>query len=327
MADIDSSNGDFAMRLVMMGTGPFAVPTLRALVASQHQVLGVVSRPARVRAKEPLPPMHQVTIELGLDLWTPQSINLAESIDRLAALNADLLVVCDYGEILRPGALAATRLGGINLHGSLLPKYRGAAPVQWAVMNGDEVTGVSVIHMTPGLDAGPILAQKSLAVDPDETAGELEARLAPLGAEVVLQVVEQLETDSASPIPQANEAVTKAPRLTKRQGWLDWSLPARQLKFRVRGLHPWPRAFTYWQVGDRPAMRVNIDRVALDERPIGGASPGELLEGDGRFVVATGQGAMEIVLIQPAGKRVMTGEEFLRGYGRGRLVPGDEAIG
>jgi methionyl-tRNA formyltransferase len=271
--------------------------------------------------------MHQVALELGLPLWTPESINLPESIEELQTLSADLLVVCDYGEILRPGALAATRLGGINLHGSLLPKYRGAAPVQWAVLNGDTETGVSVIHMTPGLDAGPILAQKSLAIDPDETAGELEERLAPLGATAVLEVVEQLATDSAAPLPQQSTAATKAPRLSKQQGWLDWSLPAKNLKFRVRGLHPGPRAYSFWQVGDRPPLRVNIDRVAHTDLPTGTSRPGEPVAAEARLVVATGEGALEIVEIQPAGKRVMSGAEFLRGYQGGRFVPGDEAIG
>lgn len=327
MADDGQEMFDQTLRLVMMGTGPFAVPTLRALVDSEHQVLTVVSRPARVRAKEPLPPMHQVALELGLPLWTPESINLPESIEKLETLGADLLVVCDYGEILRPGALAAARLGGINLHGSLLPKYRGAAPVQWAVLNGDNESGVSVIHMTPGLDAGPILAQKSLAIDPDETAGELEARLAPVGATAVLEVVEQLANDSASPLPQQSAAVTKAPRLTKQQGWLDWSLPARHLKHRVRGLHPWPRAFSFWQVEGRPPLRVNIDRVALTDLAIDETRPGEPLLGEGRLAVATGEGALEILEIQPAGKRVMTGAEFLRGYQGGRFVPGDQAVG
>lgn len=315
------------MRLVMMGTGPFAVPTLRALAESRHELLAVVSRPARVRSKEPLPPMHQVAQELGLELWTPASINLPESIDRLTALNADLLVVCDYGEILKPGALAATRLGGINLHGSLLPKYRGAAPVQWAVLNGDERTGVTVIHMTPGLDAGPQLAQRSVAIDPDETAGELEARLAPLGAEEVLRVVEELATDSADPRPQDNAAATKAPRLNKEQARLDWSLAAVEIKRRVQGFHPWPRAFSFWQFGDRAPLRVNIDRVALADEPVGDGAPGTPLELPGRLVVATGDGALEIAELQPAGKRVMSGAEFLRGYAGGRFVASPEGGG
>lgn len=315
------------MRLVMMGTGPFAVPTFRALAAGRHEVLCVVSRPARVRAKEPLPPMHQATAELGLELWTPESINLPESVERLTALNADLLVVCDYGEILKPAALAATRLGGINLHGSLLPKYRGAAPVQWAVLNGDQETGVTVIHMTPGLDAGPQLAQRAMAIDPDETAGELETRLAPLGAEVVVQVVDELATDSASPRPQDNSQATKAPRLAKEQGRLDWQQSAAAIKLRVRGLHPWPRAFSHWQVGERPLLRVNIDRVNVVDIPTnavtpGTGSPGTSLDLPGKLVVATGDGALEILEIQPAGKRVMTGAEFARGYAGGRFVEG-----
>ena len=159
------------MRLVMLGTGPFAVPTLEALAASPHEVRLVVARPPRGRGAQ-ASPLQRAGETLGLGTWTPESVNLPDSQARLASLRADLLVVCDYGEILRPATLATTRLGGINLHGSLLPKYRGAAPVQCAILDGETETGNTVIQMTPGLDAGPCLAQEPTPIDPDEDAAD-----------------------------------------------------------------------------------------------------------------------------------------------------------
>ena len=156
-------------------------------------------------------------------------------------------MVCDYGEILKPPALAAARLGGVNLHGSLLPKYRGAAPVQWAILNGDSETGNTVIQMTPGLDAGPCLGIDRVAIDPDESAGELEARLAERGAALVLQVVDELEAGVRNAASARQRAASKAPRLEKEDGLVDWTAPAAAIKNQVRALDPWPRAYTHWR--------------------------------------------------------------------------------
>lgn len=298
------------MRIIALGTGPFAVPSLRAILASgAHEVLAVVARPPRGRSGEPPAPMAAAAEELGLALWRPESVNLPESVDRLRACNADLLVVCDYGEILKPEALGAARLGGINLHGSLLPRYRGAAPVQWAVLNGDAETGAAVIQMTPGLDAGPILGEVRTPIDPDETAGELEARLSRLGAVLTVEVVDQLAAGVAHGKPQDTSLATKAPRLKKEDGLIDWSRPARAIKDQVRGLQPWPRAFTFVPQAREP-LRLVIDRAAAVE---GSGAPGEVLEAGKRLVVAAGEGALEILDVQPAGKRLMAAEEWLRG--------------
>ncbi len=302
------------MRIIMMGTGPFAVPTLRALAASEYEVLLVVSRPFRGRRGTPSPPMHHAAEELGLELWTPDSANLAESVERIVELNADLLVVCDYGEILRPPVLAATRLGGINLHGSLLPKYRGAAPVQWAVLNGDAETGNTVIQMTPGLDAGPCLAQQRVEIGPMETAGELEARLAELGAVAVLQVVLELDTDSMSPVPQDKSFASRAPRLSKEDGLIDWHQPSQAIHNRVRALQPWPRTFTFLELPGREPLRITIDKtrpVASDQPP---AEPGRLALVEKHLLAATADGWLELLALQPAGKRQLAPSEFLNGY-------------
>lgn len=298
------------MRILALGTGPFAVPSLRMLVASEHEVLGVVTRPPRGRRGEPPAPMAVAAGELGLSLWQPESVNLPESVEQLSGYNADLLVVCDYGEILKPPALEATRLGGINLHGSLLPKYRGAAPVQWAVLNGDAKTGATVIQMTPGLDAGPILGEVRTPIDPDETAGQLEARLSVLGAEATLAAVHGLAAGTLQGTPQDTAQATKAPRLRKEDGLIDWTRPAAQIKNQVRGLQPWPRAFTSAPQAKGDPLRLMIDRVDLVD---GDGEPGEVLETDKRLVVATGDGALEVLKLQPAGKRRMDAEDWLRG--------------
>jgi methionyl-tRNA formyltransferase len=314
------------MRLVMLGTGPFAVPTLRALAASEHDMLCAVSRPPRGRQPH-ASPLQRAASELGMEVWSPESINQPDSQARLAALEADLLVVCDYGEILRPATLAATRLGGINLHGSLLPKYRGAAPVQWAILNGEIETGVSVIQMTPGLDAGPCLAQQRAPIDANEDAEQLEARLAKMGADLVAQVVDQLVTGTAQPIEQDALLASKAPRLTKEHGAIDWSGSALEIKNQVRALRPWPRAYTYWHGAGGPPVRLAIDHTAiaamestaLENQPLT-APPGTVMLAASRLIIATGHGALEILELQPAGKRSMAATDFLRGN---RVEAGD----
>lgn len=305
------------MRIVLLGTGPFAVPTLRAMHASPHEVACAVSRPPRGRRAEPAP-VQQAARELGIDGWLPETVNCDEARTRLAALSPDLLVVCDYGEILKSATLEVPRLGGINLHGSLLPKYRGAAPVQWAILNGDAETGNSVIQMTPGLDAGPCLGVQRIAIDPDETAGELEARMAEQGADLVLTVISQLESETAKPLAQDNSQSTKAPRLSKEDGQIDWSRSAAEIKNQVRALQPWPRAFTHWRRTEGEPLRLIIHRTSLAESTA--AQPGTVVTADSILTIVTGDGALQLELIQPAGKKPMAADEFLRGY---PLQPGD----
>jgi methionyl-tRNA formyltransferase len=305
------------MRLVMLGTGPFAVPTLEKLAASPHEIALVITRPPTDR-KATASPMQRMGESLKLEVWAPATVNIAESQARISALKPDLLVVCDYGEILRPETLATSRLGGINLHGSLLPKYRGAAPVQWAILNGDAEAGNSIIQMTPGLDAGPLLAQQRTPIDPDEDAEQLEARLAKIGADAVIRVVDELEAGTARPIAQDKSLSSKAPRLKKEQGAISWSRAAQEIKNQVRGLRPWPRAFTFWHRPTGEPLRLNIDRVvATSATALTGqiSPPGTIIDNSGRLVVATeAGGAIEVVELQPAGRRTMSAAEFVRGY-------------
>jgi methionyl-tRNA formyltransferase len=313
------------MRLIMLGTGPFAVPTLRALAANRaHEIALVVTRPPTDRKKS-ASPLQQAGEALALPIWSPDTVNSPDAQAQLRSVAADLLVVCDYGEILRPETLATTRLGGINLHGSLLPKYRGAAPVQWAILRGETETGVSIIEMTPGLDAGPILAQQRTPIDPDEDAAQLEARLATIGAKLVLRVVDDLQAGRAQLISQDKAQASKAPRLKKEQGVIDWSRPAQEIKNQVRALRPWPRAYTFLHRENAEPLRLNIDRVSIHPLPLGegrvrDAAPGTILDATSRLIVATGDVPLEILELQPAGKRSMPAGEFLRGY---RLLPGN----
>jgi len=312
------------MRLILLGTGPFAVPTLRTLADSRHQVALVVTRPPQGRIREPSP-VQRAAEHAGHAIWTADTVNSQQAQARLAAERADLLVVCDYGEILLPETLAVARLGGINLHGSLLPKYRGAAPVQWAILRGETETGNTVIHMTPGLDAGPILAQQRTPIDPDEDAEQLESRLAAMGAGLVLEVIDALERGTVQPVPQDPLQASKAPRLKKKHGAIDWSRTAQEIKNQVRALRPWPRAFTYWHRKNDQPLRLNIDRVTVAQPPLAVRDPiaegeaGTVLQCNERLLIACGDGVAEILELQPAGKRSMAAADFLRGY---RVEPG-----
>ncbi|MFN0021279.1 MAG: methionyl-tRNA formyltransferase [Pirellulaceae bacterium] len=308
------------MRILPLGTGPFAVPTFRWLLDSSHVVPALVTRPtqaAKGREKASLNPMQDLAIERGLEVYAPDSINTEEARQKLAAWQPDLLVVCDYGQILSRELLAVAPLGGINLHGSLLPKYRGAAPVHWAVYNGDAETGVTVIHMTPRLDGGPCLAVRRTPIGSDETMAELEQRLSLLGVEAVQEAIEKLSHwDRVSPIGEIQDQsqATKAPRLKKTDGAVDWSRSAEQICNQVRAFKPWPATYTNWLRASGEPLRLILDHVSVISDQ-GSPNPGEVQFCDGKhLVIATGRDALSIHALQPAGKRVMEIAEFLRGY-------------
>ncbi|PQO46367.1 methionyl-tRNA formyltransferase [Blastopirellula marina] len=310
------------MRIVMMGTGPFAVPTLEALIESPHEVVCLFTQPLRpTRGNRPAPPtpMRDVAQKHGLPIYDPQSINTDDAREILAEQNADLLVVCDYGQILSNESLALARLGGINLHGSILPKYRGAAPVNWAVYNGDAETGITVIHMTPKLDGGPCLKVVRTPIGPDETAVDLEPRLALLGVPAVLESIAMLEThdgDSLVGEPQDASLVSKAPRLKKTDADVDWHKSAQQIYNQYRAFQPWPGCYTHLSRGAKAPLRLILAEIALADAPSDPpASPGTIAVAQGEDLrVATGDGEIVVRKIQPAGKKVMDAAEFIRGY-------------
>jgi len=311
------------MRLLMVGTGPFGVPTFRGLYETHHTVVALVTAPLRsVRGRlQPASPLRDIAHQHGTEIYDPEDINTPEARIRLREYRADLLVVCDYGQILSAETLATTRLGGINLHGSLLPKYRGAAPINWAIYHGEKETGVTVIHMTPRVDAGPCIAQASTEIRPDETAVELEARLAELGAWLVRRALDALEAGRLEALPQDPSQASRAPRLKKSDGLIDWSRPAEAIRNQIRAFQPWPKSFTFWHRRQGKPVRLIIDAADVDERTVGDAPPGTVIEAAGdRLAITTGRGVLLPRCIQPAGKRPMNTAEFLRGY---RIKPGD----
>jgi methionyl-tRNA formyltransferase len=304
------------MRIIIMGTGPFAVPMAEAVYRSAHTVPLLVTRPARVlhgKTQAEANPMRELAIAHGTPVFDPESINTDEARAELARYQPDLFLVCDYGQIFKPPTLAVAPLGGINLHGSLLPKYRGAAPINWAVYHGEAETGITVLHITPQIDAGPAIGQVRLPIGADDTAVTLEPRLAELGAPAVLEAIEQLIAGKAQPIPQDPAQATKAPRLKKEDGIVDWSRTAVQIRNQVRALVPWPKTFTFWHRPNGEPLRLILDRVAVAENST--SPPGTVIEASGdRLLIATGNGALQLESLQPAGKRVLSAAEFLRGY-------------
>jgi methionyl-tRNA formyltransferase len=318
------------MRLVMMGTGSFAEPTFLQLLESPHQVVGLVTQPDRATGtqrgstRQARKGLKEIALERGIPLLQPESINTPEGVESLKALAPDLLVVAAYGQILSKDVLAAAPLGGINVHASLLPKYRGAAPINWAIYHGEKQSGVTIIRMSIALDAGNMLAQQAIDILPDETAGELEARLGPLGARLALDMVGKLAQGPVAGIPQDKTQVTKAPKLTKEHGLIDWSRPAAGVINQIRAMQPWPTAYTYLHRAGHEPVRLIVHRARIATTP----PPSDAAlakDAAGNAVWARcGDGAtIEIVELQPAGKRRMSAHDFLRG----NSIPPDAHFG
>jgi len=308
----------------MMGTGDFAVPSFEHLAETGWRFVALVTQPDRPQGRkhEVVPTLIQQRAQArGIPILQPEDVNAAESLNRLRALKPDLLVTAAYGQILSVELLSIPRLGGINLHGSILPAYRGAAPVARAIESGETETGVTVIRMTPRIDAGAIIASATTKIGPDETAGELEKRLALLGASLVAHVVRALAAGPIALLPQDKTKVSRAPKLHKEDGLIDWSRPAQAIHDLVRAMQPWPAAHTTWQPGS-PVPGDPVRIIVHRTQPAGGqGAPGEVLEAAGdRLVVAAGDRAVALLAIQLPGKKTLTAAEFLRGH---RVQQGD----
>ena len=289
------------MRVIFMGTPDFSVPVLRA-IAARHEVVAVYSQPPRAAGRGPKPrpsPVQRAAEELGLMVRVPERLKSPEDQADFAALGADIAVVVAYGLILPQVVLDAPRLGCLNIHASLLPRWRGAAPIHRAVMAGDAETGVAIMQMEAGLDTGPVLAEARTAIGPEDTTADLHDRLAGMGANLIVDVLERLPLAA---VPQAAEGVTYAAKIDKAEARIDWSRPAAEVDLLIRGLSPFPGAWCL--IGEE---RVKLLRSRLI--PASGA-PGEVLSG---FRVACGQGAIEVLEAQREGKRPMPAEEILRG--------------
>lgn len=306
------------MRLIFLGSPEFAVPSLRALRAAGHDIALVVTRPDRPRGRsgQPLPTLvKEVALDLGLQVYQPQRAGAPEAVARLHSMGADLGVVVAFGEILSPQLLAATAQGFINLHASLLPDYRGAAPVNWALIRGETLTGVSVIKLVPELDAGPILAQRQVRVGDDDNAEELEGKLAGAGAEILVDVVNLLACEQHPGRPQPERGGFFARKLTKQDGRIDWSLSAEEIRNRVRGLTPWPGAYCEFE-SDGGRHRVTLLRTEVVDKTAAPQPhrPGTVIRADAEgIVVQAGAGFLKITQLKRAGGRAMSAVDFVHG--------------
>jgi methionyl-tRNA formyltransferase len=294
------------MRLAFMGSPDFAVPTLAALIEAGHDIVCVYSQPPRPagRGKQERPtPVHAFAAARGLQVRTPKSLKKPEPQAEFAALNLDAAIVVAYGLILPKPILDAPRLGCFNLHGSLLPRWRGAAPIQRAIMAGDRITGVQAMRMEEGLDTGPVLATAETPIEADDTTRSLHDRLAALGAPLMVQTLAALERGEARETPQADEGVTYAHKLTPAEARIDWTRPAREIDFHIRGLSPAPGAW----------FELNGARVKVLDSRLGQGSgqPGEAL--DDNLLIACGEGAVRLLTVQREGKAAMAGADFVRG--------------
>jgi methionyl-tRNA formyltransferase len=302
-----------ALTIVFMGTPAFALPCLKALLRAGHRVAAAVTQPdarsGRGLSARPSP-VKLAAIESGCEVLEPASVRDASFTRRLEAIAPDLIAVVAYGKILPRSVLDVPPMGCVNVHASLLPRYRGAAPVNRAIINGDEETGVCTMLMDEGMDTGPVLLSEGLRIGDDETAAELAARLSVLGAGLLVKTVTLMSTGAITPVAQDESLASYAPMLRKEDGRIDWGKGSREVKNLVRGLNPWPGAHTGWE-----GRVLKIHRGEAAECQANGAVPGAVLAAEGGVIrVMCGSGAFEITELQPEGKRRMSAAEFLMGY-------------
>ncbi len=298
------------MRLAFMGTPEFAVPSLAELIASGHEIVAVYSQPPRPkgRGRKLTPsPVHAFADSMGLPVFTPDSMKAAEAIEIFESLDLDAACVVAYGQILKPEVLAAPRLGCFNLHGSLLPRWRGAAPIQRAIMAGDARTGVQIMRMSEGLDEGPILLSEIMDIRADDTAGSLSERMAHVGAALWSRALAAIERGAATETTQTGEP-TYARKITPAEARIDWTRPAVEVDAHIRGLSPFPGAW-FEAPSDQGPVRIKALLSAVAD---GAGAPGTVLDGD--LTVACGAGAVRLVRVQREGRAAQSAEEMLRGF-------------
>ncbi len=300
------------MRVVFMGTPEFACPTLEKLIASRHEVTGVVTQPDRPKGrggKVQPPPVKVVAQRSHIPVLQPEKVKTSEAMSAISALKPEIIVVAAFGQILPQALLDIPPKGCINVHASLLPKYRGAAPIHWAILRGESETGVTTMRMDAGMDTGDMLLKERVAILPDDTAGTLGERLSRVGADLLMKTLDFWERGEMLPVPQDSNQSTFAPRVTTEDGRIRWEEDAGAIARRVRGLTPDPGVFTY-----HASDRWKVWQAEADESPVAG-KPGEILRaGPDGIRVATGKGAVVIRKLQAAGGKILTAREFLGGH-------------
>lgn len=308
------------LRLVFCGTPAFAVPSLRQLLADPYfRVESVVTQPDRPKGrgkKTASSPVKDAALEAGVAVYQPEKIRSESSLDYFERLAPDVVVIIAYGQIIPAPLIAIPRLGWINLHGSLLPKYRGAAPINWAIVNGEKVTGLTTMQIDAGLDTGPMLLKYETGIGPDETAPELYDELAAAGAPLVVETLKKLDVGEIAATPQDNSQASLAPPLKKEDGRIDWYLPAPKIYNRIRGLQPWPGAFTTFRGATCRLWGKQLRPVAA------GGTPGIILptQEDGLLVLCGGATVLHVEYVQLEGRNRVTDREFMNGA---RIEPGE----
>ena len=304
------------MRVVFMGTPAFAVPSLEALANSDHEVVGVVTQPDRPKGRGQVVvscPVKELALSKGLPVRQPDKIKSPEFLQQLSEWKPDVIAVTAFGRILPKTILDLPPMGCVNVHGSLLPAYRGAAPIQWALIHGDTQTGITTMLMDEGMDTGAVLLQQTIPIEPDDTALELGARMAQAGGALLVETLTRLAARTVVPCAQDHSRATMAPLLKKEDGVIDWTQPATEIANRIRGLSPWPGSFTFHH---EHRLIIRKGRVDAKGGPAGGGQrPGTILAvGPKSFWVETGEGRIEVLEVQPANKKRMSVEQFLLGY-------------
>lgn len=297
------------MRVVFLGTPAFAVPTLERLAAAGHEIATVVTQPDRPRGRgqnAAAPPVKEAAERLGLAMYQPERVRRPEAVERLRELAPEAMVVVGYGQIIPQTVIDIPRLGILNVHASLLPKYRGAGPIQWAIINGETRTGVTIMRIDAGLDTGDMLLKAETGIGPEENAVELGRRLAAMGADLLIEALEGLADGRIVPEKQDNAQATYAPLLKKEDGVIDWAQPAAAIHNRVRGLQPWPGAYTGFR---GQALHIWKSRVA-ETQPAD--TPGTVVT-QRPLVVSCGSGALELVEVQLEGRKRLAAAEFANG--------------
>ncbi len=303
-----------SLRVIFMGTPDFSVPTLIEIVGQGWDVVACYSQPPRKAGRGmelKKTPVHEAAESLGIPVFTPTSLKSEEEQERFRAFEADVAVVVAYGLLLPKAILEGTEYGCLNGHASLLPRWRGAAPINRAIMAGDKASGIQVMQMEEGLDTGPVCMSETVTITDDMTAGELHDRLSGLGGDLMVRALSALSRGGLGSAPQIEEGVTYAKKIQKSETRIDWSLPAEQVHNHIRGLSPFPGAWCEMDLDGKKSERVKVLRSSLVE---GTGTAGEVLAAEGnRLVIACGRGAVKLVQVQRAGKKAMNADEFLRG--------------